>query len=398
MYNTCTFQDDRTCWMEAIKPGSCQEDLVISGDSEDEDEDPYDSIDAYDYASNSQPPVSSTRSHLQETSTDPQDSSEVSEEDEHLYDEPARVSERSPMPLPRPLPTAHSVSPSDSASLHNVHQPQGQGYQLSEYHSVEDKAPVAASSSPINEQVLSEQNDNMYEYLDDDDFVLETRSSPPQQKSWEHSHPTPSPYVPPIPQFRPRPPAPPTGSFQEPPAQISQLPTHNQPTPSPAFSSKVSTSPLQEVHPTSPSIQKSASLPQDLLSHSLGDLSGLTQSEVQILMLLQMQKLVQKMEDVYETVPETQTCTRLPGKRSLPTQPQESREETAAHQPMQRSDFYVNVDDLERVLSDEAMPPLPPRTYKRQTSREHETTKQKKPQQEESYVENVYSGEPDGKS
>ena len=40
------FQDDRTCWMEAIKPGSCQEDLVVSGDSEDKDEDPYDSVDA----------------------------------------------------------------------------------------------------------------------------------------------------------------------------------------------------------------------------------------------------------------------------------------------------------------------------------------------------------------
>lgn len=379
--------------MEAIKPGSCQEELVVSRDSEDKDENPYDSVDVYDYALpiNFQPPVPSMRSDLQEHSSDhdPKESSVVSEKDEHLYDEPNRISKRSSMPLPHPPPIAHSVSPPDSTSLHNVHQPQGQVYQLSEYHT-ENKVPVAAS----HKQMISEQDDT-YEHLYDDVFIPETVPLPPQQESWECSHPIPSPHVQPIPLFRPCPPTPPTGSCKEPPAQISQSPIYNQSTPSSAISSNVSTSPLQQV-PSSVH-QKSAFLPQDLSSLSLGDISYLTQNEVQIWMLLQMQKLVQKMEDVYETVPETQTSILLPGKRSLPNQPQESREETAADQPMPRGDFYVNIDDLDSVLSDETMPPLPPKTYKGQSSREHETTEQKKLQKEESHVKNVYSEKPQSK-
>ena len=97
---------------------------------------------------------------------------------------------------------------------------------------------------------------------------------------------------------------------------------------------------------------------------SIDDLTDqdLTPNQVQVWMLLQMQKMVQKMEDAYETGPQA-------FKKAAPPPPPPPREERYDHS-RQRSALYSNMDALEIAFSNTPPPPVPPRTYKQKVSDE----------------------------
>ena len=137
-----------------------------------------------------------------------------------------------------------------------------------------------------------------------------------------------------------------------------------------------------------PRPRKSETVPKNLESFSeisLEDLSNLNSNEVQLWTLLQMQKMVRKMENIYDTTeavrPPTsrskQEKSEQPQKLNLPPPhpppfppPQEIEElydedigdEAFDEQPA-RQDLYINLDNLSETLTEGTPPPVPPRTY-----------------------------------
>ena len=115
--------------------------------------------------------------------------------------------------------------------------------------------------------------------------------------------------------------------------------------------------------------QKSASIPRNLSSlfeMSLDDLSEveLSQSKIQLWMLLQMQKMVQKMEDAYETAPAPPRNCGMPFLPLPPPQEvQEEKDHNNTSQPTKRGSHYMNMDELEKALAGDPPPPPPPRSY-----------------------------------
>ena len=341
--------------MEAIKPGTCKE-IMESGTRRDDDEDEgcYEEVNAYDYAINIQPPTPSKTTEK----TEEEKNEYEEEDDEHLYDEPELYDAgETALPSSSPLPYSEPIS---SLSPERADSP------LQYDHLPGDFTPenIAAQhdqereAGGMREQQIDEPEE-IYEAIYDDDIL--------------------SVIPPPIP-------------------STSQQDT----------ASKASTLPGRQKEHTFHSGQKSASIPRNLSSLyelSLEDLSDLTQSEAQVWMLLQMQKMVQKMEDVYETAPAI-LSPKLSSKQRLPSPPhQEVQDEkdrsTSAPQPTQRGANYVNMDDLEKALSGDPPPPLPPKTYKTQGSDEFEKEKFSKSEStketDKQRIKNVYSLQPQGK-
>lgn len=104
----------------------------------------------------------------------------------------------------------------------------------------------------------------------------------------------------------------------------------------------------------------------------LENLSDLNANEIQMWMLLQMQKMVQKMEDIHEITPGSTSPRgrKLPSvKKPVPLPRPEVSQDTKGQADVAQSlPFYVNVDEMERALSYSPPPPLPPKTYKEQWS------------------------------
>lgn len=124
-----------------------------------------------------------------------------------------------------------------------------------------------------------------------------------------------------------------------------------------------------EVH--SP-LQRRSTVPSQLQSVteiSLENVTSLDPKEAQLWMLLQMQKMIQKLEDVYDT-PHPVT-----GSKQQNTEPQQSPHTSedeklyvneSAIMQTTRQDIYVNLDTISEVLTDteNTAPPIPPKTYK----------------------------------
>ncbi len=153
-----------------------------------------------------------------------------------------------------------------------------------------------------------------------------------------------------------------------------------------------------------PTMHRSITIPKTLESVSeitLENLTNLDQKQAQLWMLLQMQKMVQRMEDVYEPLkpsannqPKAEPSTSAPTPRPVFHQPQEIEEaeyddNIVSYPPDEqpnRSDVYVNLNDLELVDDQQPThqqlyinldsisaaltaptpvpPPIPPKTYR----------------------------------
>ena len=339
--------------MEAIKPGSCKE-IMESSDHRDADDQCYEPLDMYDYAINIHPP--SPQKTLESKGEETNEFEEEESDDEHFYDDPELFEDEgqavpipsSPQPYCEPV---HSLSPEDVDSpLQYDHLP------------ADSTKGNLAESQQEGEADEEENPEEIYEIIDNE-------ASPPLTSESPRAERKPLP-LPPLPQ--------------------------------PPLARKTATLPLGEKQHTFSTSQKSASIPRNLSSLfelSIDDLSDLTQSEVQVWMLLQMQKMVQKMEDVYETAPAV-LSPKLTDKQPIPSlPPQEVQDEIEkGHgdpQPTKRGVNYVNMDDLEKALSGDPPPPLPPRTYKGQSSDEFEKEKPKK-KTDKGSTKNVYSLQPQG--
>ena len=150
-----------------------------------------------------------------------------------------------------------------------------------------------------------------------------------------------------------------------------------------------------------PTMQRSTTIPKTLESISeiaLENLTNLDQKQAQLWMLLQMQKMVQRMEDVYEPLkpsannqpkPEPSISARSPAFHpsqeteeeyddnigfSLSDEQQPNRQDLyvnldslqiADDQQSTRQEIYINLDSISEVLTAAAPPPIPPKTYRR---------------------------------
>ena len=138
---------------------------------------------------------------------------------------------------------------------------------------------------------------------------------------------------------------------------------------------------VQTADPPAP--RRSASIPKELKSIaeiSIENLANLDPMEAQLWMLLHMQKMVQKMEQVYDTPqPLSPRANKSPiTKPSAPPNPPPSSppseeieeiydedigpELEMADEPT-RQDLYVNLDTLNEAITESPPPPIPPRTY-----------------------------------
>ena len=318
--------------MEAIKPGSCK-DVMESGDHRDEDDQCYEQLDMSDYSIIQPPSLPKTDSE---------------EDDEHSYEDLDCLNEEQTMPLSSLSPIRTDQNLTQRNLAHN---------------------------EKDGEADLKEETEEQYEY----EMYIDISEIPPQSQQPKEVSPSltshPAEHKPPL------------------------LPSM----PQPPLASTAGTLPLHKKHHTFSTAQKSASIPRDLSSlfeRSLDDLSELTQSEIQVWMLLQMQKMVQKMEDVYETAPAI-LSPKLTEKQPIPSPPPqevqgEIEEEHRDPHPTKRGANYVNMDDLEKALSGDPPPPLPPRTYKGQSSDEEKPKSYSLKKTNEDSTKNVYSLQPQG--
>lgn len=124
---------------------------------------------------------------------------------------------------------------------------------------------------------------------------------------------------------------------------------------------------------TSPSLRRNITVPREIESVSevtLESLTTLDAKEAQLWMLLQMQKMVQKMEDIYDMPqrPNPKPKTRPPSsyynisKAFPPSSPMSEEEYVDMDSQPPRQDIYMNLDTISEVLI-ETTPPIPPRTY-----------------------------------
>ena len=149
-----------------------------------------------------------------------------------------------------------------------------------------------------------------------------------------------------------------------------------------------------------PTMKRSTTFPRTLESISevtLENLTNLDQKQAQLWMLLQMQKMVQKMEDVYEPLkPSANNQPKAEHSISAHSPvfhpPQETEEEydddigcsladeqqpdrpdlyvnldslqIADDQQPTRQELYINLDSISEVLTGAAPPPIPPKTYR----------------------------------
>ena len=154
-----------------------------------------------------------------------------------------------------------------------------------------------------------------------------------------------------------------------------------------------------EMEPRS-TIPRSSTIPKTLESVSeitLENLTNLDQKQAQLWMLLQMQKLVQRMEDVYEPVkpsannqPKVEPSTSAPAPvfhqpgeteeaeydddiRNFPPDEQPNRSdlyvnlsdlEIVDDQQATRKELYINLDSISAALAAPTPPPIPPKTYR----------------------------------
>ena len=426
-------QDDRTCWMEAIKPGSSKqlEHISISSSRSDKDEELCDDFDDYAYALSIKPPAAVKSTDSKKTREEGSDDHN-SEEEENLYDYPdddIDIDNRPPMHLPeRPQSDQHTqaIAISSPPSLEEHYEDvtvSSQPFEEYLYEDLDDQM-FATSAEPHmvtgNTELHGESDQEIEEDLYDectswpDDIqplpppVMKSHSLPrhpviEQPKKGKSPHrkeedsripppPKPKPsHLSPSPiSFPPLPKRPPSSTFKPPILRAPPIPVPKsspslkQPVPRPLPPSpplpdpkslppfaieEIST--LQKVSQSrhSQSISKSSTIPrvmsslQELSIDNLSD-HDLTPNEVQVWMLLQMQKMVQKMEDVYETGPQAFT-PHTASKRPVPPPPLEE-----THHSRQQSTLYANMDALEVALSNTPPPPLPPRTYKSQPSGE----------------------------
>ena len=159
-------------------------------------------------------------------------------------------------------------------------------------------------------------------------------------------------------------------------------------------------SPYVEMEPR-PTIPRSSTIPKTLESVSeitLENLTNLDQKQAQLWMLLQMQKLVQRMEDVYEPVkPSANNQPKVEPSTSAPApvfhQPQETEYdddignfpsdeqpdrsdlyvnlndlEIVDDQPDTRQELYINLDSISAALAAPTPPPIPPKTYRQSSA------------------------------
>ena len=157
-----------------------------------------------------------------------------------------------------------------------------------------------------------------------------------------------------------------------------------------------------------PTLQRSITIPQTLESISeltLENLTNLDQKQAQLWMLLQMQKMVQKMEDVYEplkppaniqlkTKPTAASNTTPSpplspppkeieelydediGSDLLASQQQNHQDayvnldslQIANNQQPTHQDVYINLDTISEALTAALPPPVPPRTYQQSSA------------------------------
>ena len=124
--------------------------------------------------------------------------------------------------------------------------------------------------------------------------------------------------------------------------------------------------------------------PIDPSSPTLEDISmeNLDPKEAQLWLLLQMQKMVQKMEDVYDTFQplsarsakrhttkfnsvKSHDKTNTPPPPSTPNPPSEAAKETdrEAEPTHQELYTYMNPDTINEAITESPPPPIPPRTY-----------------------------------
>ena len=111
-------------------------------------------------------------------------------------------------------------------------------------------------------------------------------------------------------------------------------------------------------------------------------MENLDPKEAQLWLLLQMQKMVQKMEDVYDTFQPLsarsvkQHTTKFnsvkshgkantPPPPSTPNPPSEAAKETDREAEPTRQELYtyMNVDTINEAITESPPPPIPPRTY-----------------------------------
>ena len=141
---------------------------------------------------------------------------------------------------------------------------------------------------------------------------------------------------------------------------------------------------VEIVHTDPPAPSRNATIPKEMDSIteiSLESLHNLDPKEVQLWMLLQMQKMVQKMEDVYGTSqPMSPRVSKRPttkpyyayGKAKAPPPPssldspseamKETDHEDTGSEPT-RQDLYINLDTISEAITESPPPPIPPRTY-----------------------------------
>ena len=101
---------------------------------------------------------------------------------------------------------------------------------------------------------------------------------------------------------------------------------------------------------------------------SLEHLHKLDPKEAQLWMLIQMQKMIQKMEDVHDTSQVSSTKKRQNPPQQKPVDSQEELYvndfEMNTDQQVTRKDIYVNLDTISEALAGTTVPPVPPRTYR----------------------------------
>ena len=155
-----------------------------------------------------------------------------------------------------------------------------------------------------------------------------------------------------------------------------------------------------------PTMQRSITVPRTLESVSeitLENLTNLDQKQAQLWMLLQMQKMVQRMEDVYEPLkPSANNPPKAKPSTLAPTpefhQPQETEEaeydDNIEHFPSDkqqsnrsdlyvnlkdreigddkqataRQELYINLDSISAALTAPTPPPIPPKTYQQSSA------------------------------
>ena len=131
---------------------------------------------------------------------------------------------------------------------------------------------------------------------------------------------------------------------------------------------------LSENAQASPPPRRNITVPKELELISevtLESLTNLDVKEAQLWMLLQMQKMVQKMEDVYDM---PQASTKHPNpKQNTPKPPSPSKslppsspmsEDVYVDMKPPRQDIYLNLDTIGEVLTETPAPAIPPRTYR----------------------------------